>query len=770
MSDLRLEQGEQGPALTNGLVTVILNGTRGTFDILSAGRAMVSDASAGVSLRDGPAFTTRGAGFFLDGERSVTDALGRGLEVVLRREPDEHEPDLALSVTLYEGSPHVVLRAEVVNRSAPIRVQSFSVLEGGHVDLGSPVEGWRFFEEGWQNWSVAVVLPVSGEELHMAPPVVGPTTQPDAKAGRFVAELVGAVVDPATNAGVVAGFISTADQFSQVWFDREGPALTAASYADGVTVEPGQRLSSERLLVQPTAAPLGALQNFGDAIAAEMKAVPWPEPVEGWCSWYYYWQGVSEEHMLANLGYLAEHRRELPVEYVQIDDGYQAEIGDWLTPNEKFPHGMGWIAGQIHQRGFRAGLWLAPFMIGAKSKLYEEHPDWAVQFPSASLRAGKQGKPYVAMVNWAQECYSMDLTRPDVMDWLEKVFTTVFNEWKFDYIKIDFLYAGAVDGIRSNPNVTRAQAYRRAIEKIREIAGERFILGCGHPMGPSIGIMNGSRISPDVAPFWYPHERPREEGRSDLSTVSTFNAIRNTMVRFWMHNRIWLNDPDCMLARDTDTALTLAEVQSLATVIGLSGGMMLDSDNLTKLSPERRDMISMLQPVYGKSAIPLDLFRSETPTLFELDCGSQKLLGVFNWADEPAEVTAPLPDEASHVFELWEQKYVGGLSTSVSSEIPAHGCRLYSVRGTTGRPQVIGSTFHLLQGTMEITREDWPDGVLRVSLRPVAKADGELFIHVPDGFGPPAVDGASVSDRGNGAWSIGLRVDTETEILVRFGG
>ena len=145
---------------------------------------------------------------------------------------------------------------------------------------------------------------------------------------------------------------------------------------------------------------------------------------------------------------------------------------------------------------------------------------------------------------------------------LEKVFTTVFDEWKFDYIKIDFLYAGAVDGIRSNPNVTRAQAYRRAIEKIREIAGERFIPGCGHPMGPSIGIVNGSRISPDVAPFWYPHERPREEGRSDLSTVSTFNAIRNTMVRFWMHDRIWLNDPDCMLARGTDTALTLAEVQS----------------------------------------------------------------------------------------------------------------------------------------------------------------------------------------------------------------
>jgi alpha-galactosidase len=415
---------------------------------------------------------------------------------------------------------------------------------------------------------------------------------------------------------------------------------------------------------------------------------------------------------------------------VQVDDGYQAGIGDWLTPNEKFPHGMGWIAERIHKQGYKAGLWLAPFMIGADSQLWKDHPDWAVQYPSASLRAGKPGKPYVAMINWAQECYAMDLTRPDVMEWLEDVFNTVFNVWRYDYIKIDFLYAGAVDGIRHDPNITRAQAYRRAIEKIRNIAGARFVLGCGHPMGPSIGLMNGSRISPDVAPFWYPHEPPREERRSDLSTVSTFNALRNTLVRSWMHNRIWLNDPDCMLARDTDTALTLHEVRTLATVIGLSGGMMLDSDNLTKLSDERRDMLSMLMPVDGRSAVPLDLFESETPQRFELDCETHRLLGVFNWADAPAEVVAPLPAEASHVFEVWQQRYLGVIGGSVTAEIPPHGCRLYAVRPVSARPQVVGSTFHLLQGAVEIAREEWDGTALRISLRSVARAEVKLFLHV----------------------------------------
>ena len=763
MSEVRLERNGQGPTLSNGIIDLALHEDSGTVDFLSGGRAMISAAAFTVELADGTAYTSRGSGFTVEAERAVADVLGRGLEVVLRRAADEHEPNVSLTVTVYEDQPRVVLRADVANRSrVPLRVQAFRPLDGGRVELGTPVERWRFFREGWQNWSVAAVLPISGEDRYMAPPVVGPATQPPAQSGRFVAELVGAVVDPSTEIAVLAGFISAADQFSQVWFDREGSALSAASYGDGVTVGPGEALSSERLLVNVNTDPYAGLADFGDALAAQMQAVPWHRPVAGWCSWYYYWQGVTEEAVLANLAYLTEHRRELPVEWVQVDDGYQAGIGDWITPNEKFPHGMGWIAERIHEQGFKAGLWLAPFMIGAASQLWKDHPDWAVQY--------KPGRPYVAMVNWAQECYAVDLTHPEVMPWLEDVFHTVFDVWHYDYVKIDFLYAGAVDGIRRDPNVTRAQAYRRAIEKIRAIAGERFILGCGHPMGPSIGIMNGSRISPDVAPFWYPHEPPREVRRSDLSTVSTFNALRNTLVRSWMHNRIWLNDPDCMLARDTDTALTLDEVRTLATVIGLSGGMLLDSDNLMRLPDERRDMLSMLMPVYGRSAIPLDLFESETPHRFELDCDTHRLLGVFNWADTPAEIVAPLTEDASHVFEVWEQNYLGVTAGSVSSAIPAHGCRLYSIRPASGRPQVVGSSFHLLQGALETSGEEWTGETLRLSVRPVAKAEGKIFVHVPEGFGAPAVDGAGVSAKGDGVWGISLRVDDETPLEIRFQG
>ena len=73
----------------------------------------------------------------------------------------------------------------------------------------------------------------------------------------------------------------------------------------------------------------------------------------------------------------------------------------------------------------------------------------------------------------------------------------------YDYLKLDFLFAAAAEGTRHDPGLTRAQTLRRGLEAIRRGAGKKtFILGCGCPLGPAIGIVDGMRIGPDVAPHW----------------------------------------------------------------------------------------------------------------------------------------------------------------------------------------------------------------------------------------------------------------------------
>ncbi|MDP2674861.1 MAG: alpha-galactosidase [Dehalococcoidia bacterium] len=347
-------------------------------------------------------------------------------------------------------------------------------------------------------------------------------------------------------------------------------------------------------------------------------------------------------------------------------------MGDWLTPNEKFPRGMSWLAQRIHEGGFKAGLWLAPFLAGARSRLFAEHRDWLVQDES--------GEPVVAIQNWEQLCYALDCTRPEVIDWLESVFRTVTGDWGYDYVKIDFVYAAALDGVRSDPNVTRAQAYRRGLEAIRRAVGERFVLGCGAPIGPSVGLVNGMRIGPDVAPYWYPLTgRGTDRRRTSLSFPSAVNAIRNTITRYWTHNRLWLNDPDCLLLRDSETALTADEVRTLATVIGMSGGMLLDSDDLTRLTPERRDMLTRLLPLRGEAAVPLDMFERDPPRL--LWRPERRLLAVFNWDDDPADISVPLPMAASRLEDFWTgEEYLPEGARGRFRGLPAHGCKLLILR------------------------------------------------------------------------------------------
>jgi alpha-galactosidase len=720
MPDVRAGETNHGPVLESDALRVEVHLNKGTFDLIDvpSRRAVLRDAAVSIHLRDGPTFSTRGGGLEFAGSAELDDIHGNGMSLNIERETDEDEPEVSLTVSLYE-SGFVTVQAEIHNaNAAPLRVQAFHVIDGAKLDLGAAAETLRFYKHGWQSWSPTLVLDCSGEDIDATPPVIAQGTRPAPVDGRFVSDMMTAIVHTTSGYGVVAGFISAADQFSHVWFDCDASALTAVSYADGIEVAHRATLASELLYIAPSSAPLDAMSRYGDALAVQMEALPYDVVTSGWCSWYYYFQGISEAEVLTNLEFLSENTATLPVEYVQIDDGYQSEIGDWLTPNEKFPRGLKFLADEVHTRGYKAGLWLAPFLAGANSQLFGEHPDWFVQ---------RTGGPAIATINWGQNCYALDLTHPDVIAWLADVFRTICDDWGYDYVKIDFIFAGAVNGVRYDPNVTRAQAYRRGLQAIRDAAGNRFILACGNPMGPSVGLVDGARISPDVAPFWHPIALGDE--RASLSTVSTENAIRSSLTRFWMHGRLWMNDPDCLMVRETDTALAGDEVRALTTIIGLSSGMVLDSDKLSKLSADRLGLISLLLPVYGRSAVPRDLFQTpDMPQLFELDCGTHRLLAVFNWSDESAEIDVLLPPGRWHVFELWEREYLTVCEVGVTLPVSPHGCRLLRLTPDLGHPQVVGSTFHITMGAMEITSEKWDGEKLRVELRPVAKRDGELFV------------------------------------------
>ncbi|MDZ7725281.1 MAG: alpha-galactosidase [candidate division KSB1 bacterium] len=88
-----------------------------------------------------------------------------------------------------------------------------------------------------------------------------------------------------------------------------------------------------------------------------------------YCSWYEFEKEFSREKLDELLRGL-KNMQNVPLQAVQIDDGY-CHYGDWLGSNEKWPQGMQSAFQAIRQAGYAAGIWVAPFMVSSRSRLYE---------------------------------------------------------------------------------------------------------------------------------------------------------------------------------------------------------------------------------------------------------------------------------------------------------------------------------------------------------------------------------------------------------------
>ena len=287
------------------------------------------------------------------------------------------------------------------------------------------------------------------------------------------------------------------------------------------------------------------------------------EKMAGYSSWYNRYEDISETSIREDLAGCAKVLKK--GDLFQIDDGWERNVGDWLeTDPVKFPHGLRPLADEIHARGFKAGLWLAPFVANVRSKVYNEHPDWLYRH---------DGKPWYCGCNWGG-FYSLDLDHPEVRAYLRETFRRVFEDWGFDLVKLDFLYGAAPFG---GERESRAGRMIRAMRFLRELCGDKLILGCGVPVMPAFGLVDYCRVSCDVGLDWDGSWLMRQTHRE---RVSTRQAIANTVFRRQLNGRAWLSDPDVFFLRENNLKLTEEEKQTLGTVNALFGGMLLCSDNM----------------------------------------------------------------------------------------------------------------------------------------------------------------------------------------------
>lgn len=329
----------------------------------------------------------------------------------------------------------------------------------------------------------------------------------------------------------------------------------------------------------------------GDGLAALAAAATPPSSVDrervaalavptGWSSHDALGPHVTEADLVANLDFCAARFDRRHFRYIQLDDGYQRAAGDWNT-NDKFPRGHRWLTDRIHGAGFQAGLWIAPFAVAESSDVARANPAWLLKEPPP------EAAPLVmdTRAAWGGRILALDGAHPQVQQWLYDLGRRAVREWGYDYLKVDYL-EWATAGVMHYGGLTRAEAYRGGLSALREGVGtETFLLGSRAPLQHAAGLVDGMRIGEDVAADWSGIQPP----------------ARAAALRSFYHRSVWLNHPGSLVVRPP---LTLEEARVWASVVGVSGGINMFSDNLPQLPAERLPLLQKTIPAAARSASP----------------------------------------------------------------------------------------------------------------------------------------------------------------------
>jgi alpha-galactosidase len=441
-------------------------------------------------------------------------------------------------------------------------------------------------------------------------------------------------------------------RFNGQFFLRDS-SLQVVLDLEGLELKPGETWDLEEFTFQTGKDRAVLLDGLANRLNANHPPLEFAAPPTGWCSWYCFGPRVTAQQVLDNLDFIAKNAPDL--KYIQIDDGYQPAIGDWLETGKAFGGDVKGVLKQIRARGFEPAIWIAPFIAEEKSNVFGQHPDWFV--------TGGDGKPLrsdkVTFGGWRSikekgAWYVLDGTHPEVQKHLENVCRTMKEEWGITYFKLDANFWGAIHGGHFyDRKATRIEAYRRGMEAVLKGAGDSFILGCNHPIWASLGLVHGSRSSNDIKRTW---DKFKTTGRQNLN-------------RNWQNGRLWWNDPDavCLMGE-----MPAEEFQLHATVIFASGGMVLSGDDLTKISSERLAMLKKLLPPTRVAAN----FEDDSLRVGTVDQNRARFVCLFNWEDVPQTISFKLPKKST-ITDFWSDADLGThLGVFEVKNMPPHSARL----------------------------------------------------------------------------------------------
>lgn len=401
------------------------------------------------------------------------------------------------------------------------------------------------------------------------------------------------------------------------------------------------------------------LVQYAERVAAAMHARPIPpENLVGYCSWYYYYATVTDQTFLENIRALAAGETPFRHGIAQLDNGYQAAHGDWLTLCDGWQTPLAEIAEKTAQAGMMPGIWLAPLIASTRSGIFREHPDWFVRDDCGPVIHAGWNKPP------ENEWLCLDGSNPAVLEHLADLFRTM-RGYGFRYFKLDALGYGMATGQRREPLATAVSAFRAMMRTIREAVPDCWILGCSSPFMPLLGIVDSCRVGCDTGPTWdgpaTPKNCDRHPGRPCIR-----NAWHDTITNWWMFDRWFRCDPDCVMARQDHIHTTAGEAR-ISTLGALLAGVAVTSDHFGTIAPERRELLELAARTRLHDVRPLDWVPDSWPHVFGGTVGERNALAFVNDCDQPLDFTPEQYGLRDRAVDLFRGREIRG-----TFQLPPH--------------------------------------------------------------------------------------------------
>ncbi len=660
--------------IENGLLKVQYNSSSGQVSLFSKNSGTPFFSSSQLRNASAAALTK---------VKNATFGSGEAIEVT-------HPNGNRTALALFPDLPFVVVRAAVRNTTAGVLITNRLPILSGTVELGRPAS-------------------------QLATLGTGGLLAPDRNPGSYMWL---ATANPNTRRGVIFGWLAN-ERGSGILFSRTnytGVEIDAVLEYGRLLIRPGQAEDLEPLAIGYFDDARLGLESWADAVAKVHKVRLKPQPT-GYCTWYSrpYGGAADEEHLAELASFSATNLARFGFSVVQIDDGWQSGFKrsspsspkkDFRTHNPRgpYPAGMKSTADRVKSLGLVPGLWFMPFAGTLGDPFFDAHLDWFAKTPV--------GQPYDTP--WGGAC--LDMTHPGARGYVRDLVSRICRDWGYHYIKIDGLWTGTAtkqlyvnsgykpddlgEAVLSDSTMTPVESFRSGLKLVREAAGENvFILGCNAPQnmrsyGGAFGLVDAMRVGPDNSAEW-----------KSLLRGPTFGTRH-----YFLHRRIWYNDPDPVYVRES---MPVNQAQLICSWVALSGQLNLSSEWIPGLPPDRLDILKRTMPSHQAVARPVDLFENDLPEIWTVTAPGRTVVGLFNWDDAERQFNIPLEQLGLNTkveyaaFDYWGNSFIPSVSGKLGATVPARSCVVFAMRPMANHPQVVSTSRHVTQGMIELSGETW---------------------------------------------------------------